>query len=208
MKSRITYLQEKYKIAKSNFKEGNEQISVSPYYWSIYENDRIKEASTPSQAVADNPKHIISAFVHHYTSYGQRRDARIICYQNLDDQYYSSIPLLNWSLCKIDAFAGTMIHGARFETNADYNQAFEFRFENGIKFQSMQMLWDFARELDSNCSTVKEAKLFFDYYLMKLELDNRNLTLSEYMRQLDDQKDLNSRYSDLLTKITELVNQR
>jgi len=204
--TRIECLQSKYELAKSNFIANRENISVTPYYWSIYQNGQVTESEMPSQAVTDNPIYVLSAYVHQYMNYGRRKDAYIIDYQNVDDESYSSfIPLANWRLREIKIFGCELISGAAFEMIVDYRQVFTFYFDSATKFRSMQMLWDFARELDANCETVKEAQVFYNYYLKKLELEEANFTLKQYKTELDAEKDLNIIYEALLQKIEDLV---
>ncbi|MCX2584532.1 hypothetical protein [Pedobacter sp. MR22-3] len=203
---RIECLQSKYELARANFIANRENISVTSYYWSIYQNGQVKTSGVPSQATADNPIYILSAYVHQYMHYGLRKDAYIIDYQNTNNEsYFSFIPLSNWKLSDIKIFACELISGATFEMINDYRQVFTFYFDSATKFRSMQMLWDFALELDENCQTVKEAEVFYKYYLKKLELEQANFSIEQYEKELSAERDLNVKYQALLQRIEVLI---
>ena len=205
---RIECLQSKYELAKANFIANRENISVLPYHWSIYQNGQVKASGVPSQAVADNPIYVLSAYVHQYMNYGLTKDAYIIDYQNTNDESYCScVTLSNWKLCNIKIFNCELISGATFEMINDYRQEFTFYFDSATKFRSMQMLWDFALELDEHCETVGEAEVFYKYYLKKLELEQVNFTIEQYEKELSAERDLNIKYQTLLQRIEELISE-
>lgn len=205
--SRVEKLNEKYRLAKDGFQNGNNEIVVSPYFWSIYHNNRVLESSNSSQAVGDNPRFIISAFVHHYFSYGRRQDAHIICYRNSNsDSYFTGIELSKWKLTKVAIWSCERIEEATFERIDNFEEGFTFHFDSIFPVNSMQLLWKLFVEIDSNCNTKKEAEFYFNYFLKKLEVENANLTIDEYKNTLNEKNNLLKQYDSLLSKIENLVN--
>lgn len=206
--SRVEALNQKYRLAKEGFQNGNSQLNVSPYYWSIYSNNRVVESNTPSQAVADNPRFIISAFIYHYQHYGWRKDTNLICYQNLSNEplaYFSGIELNKWRLTTVKIWDCERIESATFELLANFEEQFTFSFDSVFPINSVQLLWKLFVEIDANCGTRKEAELYFNFFLKKLELENANLSIAEYQASLEEQKNLIKQHESLLNKIVELV---
>lgn len=169
--NRIEVLAEKYKLAERTTRKIASDSKFTPYYWSIYSNNRVGENNNESQAIADDPDFIISAIVDHHFCFGNRMITHIICYKNTEshDKYYSSISLTKWTLKNIKIWNRERVDGATFELIDDYNESFTFHLDSPTPFHSVQDLWTLFVEIDKNCNTTFEAEQYYNAFREKLE---------------------------------------
>lgn len=202
---RLSILQSLYNAAKINRQNGNEQADITPYYYSIYENDTVSGSPDNVVAISGNPKFIIGYTIHHYQYYGNRKDGLIFCYLNREGELLTGIPLSKWSISNIKTFQNSIIEGADFTLIGRPDSTFSFNIASSSPFDNMQMLWRLFVELNEHCNTVKEAELYYQYHLKKLELQQSNFTLEQYITQLEEQKNLVIQHSELLERIEKLA---
>ena len=196
---RISLITELYEVAKKERQNGNESMTIAPYYIGIKSNGNIIESNTLTIALADNPIYIIGWTVHHYQKYGSRKDGRIFCFVD-NDRAHSGIHLGRWSLTEMFTFQLDLIEGATIKL-IDTNDTFTFRGQPINVLNKMSVLWKFIQELDLNCKTVKEAEFYHKYYVAKLELDQASLSIDEYKEQLKEKASIISQYEELMAKI-------
>lgn len=204
--NRIPIVQSLYEIAKTERQNGNANSSITPYYYSIDSNNIVHATNTLITAVSENPEYLFCCTVHNYQYYGTRHDAKIYCYLNKEGTIFPRITRQKWSLESLDIFQLSIIDEATFSLINDPSQIFSFKFDSGSPFKSMQTLWDLFIEIDDNCDTVKEAKLYYEYFLKKLEIHDMSLSMDDYREQIANQNDLIIQHESLLGVIKNLVN--
>lgn len=204
--SRSSTIQSKYEVARIARQNGNSDSRITPFYYSIYSNNRVKSSETLTIAVADNPKYIIGCTVAYRPGYGAPyKEAEPFCYINKNEDYYSEIKLDKWSLSEIKIFQLEIVDGATITSTSDYTQAFTFYFKSTSPFRTIQKLWNLFIEIENNCNTLDELKIYYKYYLHKLEMENMAISLQEYEDTIEEQKSLISQHKQLLERIAELL---
>lgn len=202
----ISTIQSKYEVARIARQNGNSDSRITPFFYSIYTDNRVKQSDTLTIAVANNPKYIIGCTVAYRPNYGAPyKEAHPFCYINKDEDYYSEIKLEKWSLSDIKIFQLESVDGATITLASDYNQSFTFYFRTTSPFRTVQQLWNLFIEIEENCNTLSELKIYYNYYLHKLEMENMAITLQEYQRKIEEQKALIKQHEELLERIAELV---
>jgi len=201
---RIPFIQNLFDAARLSRQNGS-TTNLSPYFYSIYDDGLVKESNNALTCILDDPCNIVCCTVLRYYEYGWREDSQIFCYVNRRGDASSELALNKWSLQDIKLFENSLISGASMRLLRDPSQIFSFNYESGTPIKSFQILWNLFSEINASCSTVKEAEFYFKYFDNKLELDQANYTLEDYREQLQESKDINKQYQDLLEKISTLV---
>lgn len=204
--SRSSTIQSKYEVARIARQNGNSDSRITPFYYSIYSNNQVKSSETLTIAVADNPKYIIGCTVAYRPGYGAPyKEAEPFCYLNIDEDYHSQIKLDRWSLSNIKIFQLEIIDGATFTLASDYTQAFTLYFKTTSPFRTIQHLWNLFIEIEQNCNTLDELKVYYKYYLHKLEMEKMSISLQEYKDTIEEQRSLIAQHQLLLERIKELL---
>ncbi|RZK14324.1 MAG: hypothetical protein EOO43_16515, partial [Flavobacterium sp.] len=152
---RLSNIQAKYEIARIARQNGNSDSRITPFYYSIYENNQVKSSDTLTIAVANSPKYIIGCTVAYRPGYGAPyKEAEPFCYINIDEDYHSEITLDKWSLSDIKIFQLEIVDGAIITLKTDYTQTFTFYFKSTSPFRTIQLLWNFFIEIEHHCNTV------------------------------------------------------
>jgi len=196
-----------FNIAREERQNGDVNRSITSYYISIYEDNSITGSDTVLRAITGNPKYIIGHTVHNYEYFGRRKDAKIFGYINSNGDLINGIYKSKWILTDFKMFQVSFIESATFKLISNSNEEFEFHFDSSTPFKSIQLLWDLFVEIDDNCDTVKEAKLYYEYFLKKLELQDMTLSMDNYRQQITNQNDLIIQHESLLNVIKNLINQ-
>jgi len=197
---RIPIINELYEIAKLERQNGNPDKYITPFYFGIDIEGKVSASHILLRTIAENPIYIIGHTVHHYQNYGARKDGEIFCFINQEGKLLSGIALTKWSLTEIKTFQTDMIEGATFKL-VGTDEKFVFHERASTPLNSMDLLWKFFQELDLNCSTIKEAELYYKYFIQRLELNQANLGLDDYREQLEMNASLINQYKELLSKI-------
>lgn len=204
--SRISNIQSKYETARIARQNGDTDSRITPFYYSIYSNNQIKLSDTLTIAIANNPEYIIGCTVAYRAGYGAPyKDAQPFCYVNKDEDYHSEIKLDKWSLSDIKIFQLEIIDGATITLKTDYTQVFTFNFKSTSPFRTLQQLWNLFIEIELNCNTIDELKIYYKYYLYKLQMENMAISLQEYRDAIDEQRSLINQHENLLERIVGLV---
>lgn len=201
---RIPIIQSLFDAARLSRQNGAE-IQLASYYYSIYDNGLVKESKNIVTSLLDNPLYIACCTVHEYQEYGRQIDSQIFCYVNRGGEVSGKLTLSKWTLENIQLFANSFIKGATMRLLADPTQTFTFNDSEGMPIKSFQAVWALFSEIDTNCSTGKEAEFHFKYFVQKLDLDLANYSLEDYEKQLQESMDINKQYRGLLDRISALV---
>ena len=204
--TRVELLNKRYILAK----EGLQITNVIPRFWSIYENGRVSQLEISAQAVSEDPLYIISAIVS-YTSdnWGTHYHAKIICFKNQlenEDVVYNGLELSKWKLTKLNIFSDSIITTFTLELISNYKESVVFGEDGHPAFRNMEDLWKFFTEIDEKCNTVKEAQLYYDYFINNEKLETARITIEEYQEEIEIKNSLLAQHKDLLKKIEILVN--
>ncbi|MEJ5962239.1 hypothetical protein [Pedobacter immunditicola] len=143
-----------------------------------------------------------------FLSYGWKTQYEVFAIFNKDREQIDKIALDKWCLFDMkfvpcgDGDTPRPIFTIALKTN----MAESFVLDS-YDLQTVQQVWDCFLEIEQNCQTIGEAKLYLHYYVEKLKNSRLALTLEGFKAELKEKDNIAIQYKKLLDKIEQLAYQ-
>ncbi|TCD16978.1 hypothetical protein EZ456_23815 [Pedobacter psychrodurus] len=188
-----------------NRRSGNPHLILSPVYYSIWDDNKVERNTDIIQAVVCSPPYIICFIKVPYNNhYGNvYHIEELVAFTDKEGNLLDFLALNNWKITSFGIDSEGYINGVSLLSNDDVN--FILKPSNSKSRLKFQHHWQMLIEIDKNCNTPIEAKLYQDFFITKNKLDKAELSITDFKEQLDRKDDIISQYEELLEKFQEIV---
>jgi tRNA A37 threonylcarbamoyladenosine biosynthesis protein TsaE len=209
---RIEIIQSLYEATCLNRRTGNPNLILSPIYYSIYSNGKIRSTEDIVQSVNGNPVYVccfIKMPRQHFNGFPYT-NLEHFAYVTEDGKSSNELVFNKWELTEVTFNNNNeVVNSITMNLLNTYPKELCCHFGNYNLNNEKQItfadLWQFINEIDESCKTVAEANFYFKYFLESKRSDALELNLKEYQEAHSKETDMNFKYRDLLKTINNLV---
>ncbi|MDF3077438.1 MAG: hypothetical protein K0S09_1327 [Sphingobacteriaceae bacterium] len=181
---------------------------MSPYsktidYIVVYNDNRCRTTNSPSFFYEPEYKYAFFLAYYGYTSgsWSKSNHELIAMLCNQSSPIISKVSAENWAVTNLHfnfTRYGMLAPCITIARTEELGRTLEYEVSGTPDFQEA---WNFFLEVDENCSTLKEALIYKEYYKTRLKQEKQEYTLEQYKMELAEKSNIISQYEQLLETI-------